>query len=109
MTMELKVINSFMFYNRYTAPAVKYLPVLSCPEGGGAVPEEIHIALVRFGQGYAETAGPEGIFEGGTYGVGEEYRAAVGCTQGICFAGCDSCGAKYETSLQDAGYVLVFL
>lgn len=23
MTMELKVINSFMFYNRYTAPAVK--------------------------------------------------------------------------------------
>ena len=33
MTMELKVINSFMFYNRYT-PAVKYLPVFSCPEGG---------------------------------------------------------------------------
>ena len=33
MTMELKVINSFMFYNRYT-PAVKYLPVFLCPEGG---------------------------------------------------------------------------
>ena len=33
MTMELKVINSFMFYNRYT-PAVKYLPFFHARKEG---------------------------------------------------------------------------